>query len=122
MMGPLVLGIGIDIVALDEFAATLGRRPKMLERVLTEAELQASGGAIAKMAIAFAVKEAAFKAVGIGWQKGVGWRDAELRDGELRVTGELAARARALGDGEFRVSTTQAGNFATAMVMLVERE
>jgi holo-[acyl-carrier protein] synthase len=70
-----------------------------------------------------AAKEAAFKALGTGWNEGVGWKDVIVeRDGSgapsLRVAGGAARRMRLLGAARAHLSITHAGGVAAAVVVL----
>jgi holo-[acyl-carrier protein] synthase len=50
------------------------------------------------LARAIALKEAASKALGTGWSRGVRWRDVEVLDGpDVRLRAGAARRAAALG-------------------------
>lgn len=118
--------VGIDLVEIAELADVMTRRPSMLERVFTEAELaycRAKHEPMQHLAARFAAKEAAFKAVGTGWAGDITWHDAEVVAAEggapvLVAHGELARRSRALGSA-FQVSLTHSGAYAAAMVVLV---
>ncbi len=122
-----VIGVGIDLVELTEFEATIAKRATTLRRVFTTRELAACEDAvnrIEKLAARFAAKEAAFKAAGTGWGRGVAWHDAELvaKRGsapQLVARGALAKRVKALGGTGFLVSFSHSGSYATAIVMLV---
>jgi len=121
-----VLGVGLDLVELEEFAESVANRPSIARRVFTSHELASCEGPrrVERLAARFAAKEAAFKAVGTGWAKGVVWRDAEVvsqrgRGPTLVVRGALRTRARALGSTTFHVSLTHSGTYAAAIVLLV---
>ena len=123
-----VLGVGVDLVELGEFeASVLGRRTN-LGRVFTPRELAACDGPsrVARLAARFAAKEAAFKAVGTGWARGVTWRDAEVISSaggapKLVARGALRRHASRLGGACFEVSLTHSGSYAAAIVLLVGR-
>jgi holo-[acyl-carrier protein] synthase len=119
-----VLGVGIDLVEIEEFAESIVGRPRMLARVFTPAERAACKGPsrLASLAARFAAKEAAFKAVGTGWSGGVTWLDVEVvgeRGGRptLEIRGGLAGYARAGGGGIFHVSLTHSGAYSGAVVI-----
>lgn len=100
-----VVGVGIDLVEIDRVERALARwGARMVDRLMGPAEaarLPASEpGRSRAFADAIAVKEAASKALGTGWTRGVSWRHVELdASGEARVLLHDAAgrRARALG-------------------------
>jgi len=124
---PGLLGVGLDLVELDEFAESVANRPSIVRRVFTPREVAYCDGPrrVERLAARFAAKEAAFKAVGTGWAKGVAWRDAEVVASKhggsptLVVRGELRKRARALGSTTFHLSLTHSGTYAAAIVLFV---
>jgi holo-[acyl-carrier protein] synthase len=127
---PQVLGVGIDLVVLGEFESMLKRRgPRLLARIFCEGEIaycQKRQRPGQHFAARFAAKEAAFKALGTGWGKGVDWREVEVVAvwGEaptLELHGEFRARARKLGARRAHVSLTHAGDYASAVVMLTAK-
>ena len=78
--------------------------PRLVDKLMDAEEasrLPASGAERARaLALAIAGKEAASKALGTGWSRGVRWRDVEVRlrpEPAVRLRGGAAARARALG-------------------------
>jgi holo-[acyl-carrier protein] synthase len=85
-----LVGVGIDAVDVERFRRVLARRPRLAERVFTDAERAdaARGGDPAqRLAARFAAKEATMKALG----RGIG--AFSLRDVEVvRATGEGAER------------------------------
>jgi holo-[acyl-carrier protein] synthase len=98
-------GVGIDLLEVERLERALERRPRLAERVFTDAE-RAYAAARARpglhLAARFCAKEAVAKALGMtAWS----WRDVEVvatgGAPELRLTGSVAARAEAL-----RVSAT----------------
>jgi holo-[acyl-carrier protein] synthase len=101
----MVVGLGVDLVELDRVARALDRWGSRLVDKLMDAEeagrLPASGAERARaLALAIAGKEAASKALGTGWSRGVRWRDVEVRlrpEPTVGLRGAAAARARALG-------------------------
>ena len=94
-------GVGIDLLEVGRFERALERRPRLAERVFTEAErAYAAGRGRPGMHLAarFCAKEAVAKALGMtAWS----WRDVEVvatdAAPELRLSGAVAARAEALG-------------------------
>src|SRR5271157_5701674 len=75
--GPLrmIVGTGIDIAEVDRVAASIERFGKrFLERVFTPAEIrycESKANKAERYAGRFAAKEAAMKAIGTGWSRGV---------------------------------------------------
>jgi holo-[acyl-carrier protein] synthase len=101
----VVVGLGVDLVELGRVAKALDRWGSRLVAKLMDAEeagrLPADGAERAQaLALAIAGKEAASKALGTGWSRGVRWRDVEVRlrpEPAVGLRGGAAARARALG-------------------------
>jgi holo-[acyl-carrier protein] synthase len=118
-----VVGLGIDVVPVDRFAAALRRRPALAERLFTEQERRTPGGAertAESLAARFAAKEAVAKALGAGG--GMRWTDAEIvvdADGNpaLVVSGTVADRARRRGVTRWHVSLSHDGGIAAATVI-----
>lgn len=107
-----VVGLGVDLVELDRVERALHRwGARMLERLMDPAEaarLPPEEPARSRaFASAIAVKEAASKALGTGWTRGVAWRQVELDvSGAPQVVlhGAAARRAAALGAAGARVA------------------
>ncbi len=101
----MVVGLGVDLVELGRVAKALDRWGSRLVGKLMDAEeagrLPAAAAERAQaLALAIAGKEAASKALGTGWSRGVRWRDVEVRlrpEPVVGLRGGAAARARALG-------------------------
>jgi holo-[acyl-carrier protein] synthase len=119
----MIVGVGIDVVPVDRFAATLRRTPGLLRRLFTETELTTETGGMRSaesLAARFAAKEALSKALGGGG--GMRWTDAEIRSDEsgrpsLVVSGSVAERADALGVSRWHVSLSHDGGIASATVI-----
>ncbi|GAA4179480.1 holo-ACP synthase [Streptosporangium oxazolinicum] len=113
----MIVGIGVDVVDVARFEATLARTPALRGRLFTEGE---STLAPRSLAARFAAKEAVAKALGA--PPGLRHLDAEVISGEhgrpeLRVTGRVADVARALGVTRWHVSLTHDGGVAIAYVI-----
>ena len=115
-----VTGIGLDLLEIERLEVALTRRPRLAERVFTQAE---RGYAAARarparhLAARFCAKEAVAKALGLtGWS----FRDVEVvaTDAAPRValSGSAAARAREL-DCEVRISLTHTDATAGAVAI-----
>jgi holo-[acyl-carrier protein] synthase len=61
-----VLGVGIDLVDVDRFGATITRRPSLVGRLFTSREIRDAGGRTERLAARFAAKEATLKVMGCG--------------------------------------------------------
>ena len=123
----MILGIGVDIVAIERISRSLAEGDVTLEeQVFTEAERAACADRADRaraLAARFAAKEAGLKALGTGRAQGLSFQQVEVVDGEggrpeLRLTGAAAERARALGVGHMHVSLTHDLAVAAAVVVL----
>ena len=113
----MIVGLGIDVVALDRFQETIEKTPGLVDRVFTPAE-RALGHA--SLAARWAAKEALAKALGA--PEGLSWQDAEVvREPSgaprLVVTGSVAARATELGVTRLHLSMSHDGGMASAVVV-----
>jgi holo-[acyl-carrier protein] synthase len=119
----VIVGVGIDVVPVERFAAALARTPGLAARLFTSAELVTDSGGertAESLAARFAAKEALAKALGA--PGGMLWADAEVRaDGSgrpsLHVQGTVAARATQLGVTHWHVSLSHDGGIASATVI-----
>jgi holo-[acyl-carrier protein] synthase len=93
---PMITGLGVDIVEIERMRAALERRPRMKERLFSEAErayCEKRNKPEIHYAMRFAAKEAVLKALGTGFS-GITFRDVEvLRDERGRPTPRLSGRA-----------------------------
>jgi holo-[acyl-carrier protein] synthase len=116
--GERVLGVGVDLVEIDRVERALARwGRRMVDRLMAPPEaarLPASEPARSlAFAQAIAVKEAASKALGTGWTRGVAWRHVELlASAAPRAFLHEAAgrRAGALGASGARVVELRVGD------------
>ena len=113
-------GVGIDLLDIERLEQALERRPRLAERLFTDAE-RAYASARARpgqhLAARFCAKEAVAKALGLGaWS----FRDVEVVAGEdrpsVRLSGAAAERAAALGV-EVAVSLTHSRGHAAAVAV-----
>jgi holo-[acyl-carrier protein] synthase len=122
----LIVGLGIDIAEIDRMEAAIARHgAPILERLFTPAEVaycESHKNRFERYAGRFAAKEAAMKALGTGWSRGVRWRDIEVsREPSGKPTLKLAGAARKIADGlgvrNISVSITHSGNLALSEVI-----
>ncbi len=123
---PGVVGVGIDAVDIERFAAVLGRRASMADRLFTTGELAYARGAVdpvPRLSTRFAAKEAVMKALGVGLGA-FPFRDVEVvRVGlgaPALVLGD-AARAVAIRSGvdRWHLSLTHTHRVAVAVALAV---
>ena len=113
----MIVGVGIDVVDVTRFGATLRRTPALRDRLFTPAEREM---ALNSQAARFAAKEALAKALGA--PSGLRWTDAEVYvepsgQPRLRVTGTVAARAAELGVKSWHISLSHDAGVASAVVV-----
>ena len=122
----MIVGLGVDITLIDRMEAAIARRGRaLLERVFTPAEIrycEKHRHSAERFAGRFAAKEAAMKALGTGWTRGVRWVDIEVvREPSGKPTLKLSGATRAIADGlgvkNIAITITHDGNTAMAQVI-----
>jgi holo-[acyl-carrier protein] synthase len=122
----LIVGLGLDIAEIDRIEAAITRHgAPILERLYTPAEVaycESHRNKFERYAGRFAAKEAAMKALGTGWRRGVRWRDIEVireRSGKpsLALKGVAKRIAEGLGAKNISLTITHSGNLALAEVI-----
>ncbi|WP_090930425.1 holo-ACP synthase [Nonomuraea jiangxiensis] len=113
----MILGIGVDVVDIARFEATLERTPRLRDRLFTEIEKPLPTRSLAAR---FAAKEAVAKALGA--PPGLAHLEAEVRcddlgKPELRVTGKVAEVAYGLGVKRWHISLSHDAGVAVAYVI-----
>jgi holo-[acyl-carrier protein] synthase len=99
----MIIGMGIDMEQVKRVRAAIERQgERFLKRVYTEKErayCEQFRDKYERYAARFAVKEAAMKALGTGWSRGVRWVDIEVvRFPGVRPKLELKGQARKIAD------------------------
>jgi holo-[acyl-carrier protein] synthase len=122
----LVIGVGVDVVRIARFRRAMARHGRrLLDRLFTTGERERVGGgpgAARHLAVRFAAKEAALKALGTGWGQGVAWRDLEVVGGGRRpsailLSGKAREVAGRRGITRTLVSLAHDGEYAVAFVV-----
>ncbi len=123
----VIVGTGVDIIEVERVAAALERfGARFLKRINTPAEVRycySNKNRAERYAARFAAKEAAFKALGTGWNQGVAWREVEVGHAPggrptLSFTGAAAQHAARLGMKRASLSLTHTREQAMAQVIL----
>ena len=124
----MITGIGTDIVEVERIARLWRDKAEAFAaRVFTDAELAyclARPHSEQHLAARFAAKEAALKALGTGWAKGLGFDEIEVVRDEtsgapiLRFHGKALEAIRACGVQHSHVSLSHTAKLATATVIL----
>jgi holo-[acyl-carrier protein] synthase len=113
-------GVGLDLLEIERLERALARRPRLAERLFSQAELSYArerARPAEHLAARFCAKEAAAKALGLErWA----FRDVEVvatgAAPRLRLSGAAERRARDLGV-EVSVSLTHTGAMAGAVAL-----
>ena len=126
-----ILGIGVDIIECLRIAQMIERHGEMfISRVYTEYEIQycqVRKAATQHFAGRWAAKEAILKSLGTGWQKGISWRDLEVRNdvaGKPIVALRGGARdvCETRGIADILVSISHCRSHAVAYATAIGRE
>ncbi len=123
----MIVGIGMDISEVARIKAAIERHgERILNRVYTESErryCESKPNKWERFAGRFAAKEAAMKAIGTGWKRGVAWREFEVRrlpSGQpvIEFHGKAGEIARALGVKRALLTISHTEQQAVAQVIL----
>src|SRR5438128_11527071 len=123
----MIVGTGIDIAEVHRIGEAMERfGARFLHRVFTEGERRycdSKANRVERYAARFAAKEAAMKALGTGWSRGVRWRDIEVfRQPGSRPTikfhGRAAEFATMLNTRNIALSLSHTPEQAIASVIL----
>jgi len=122
----LIIGLGVDITEVPRIQAAIeGRGQRFLDRVFTPNEIaycERFKNKFERYAGRFAAKEAAMKALGTGWRRGIRWVDLEVvreQSGRpsMSLAGEAAKIAAQLGVKRISLSITHTESEALAQVI-----
>ena len=107
-------GVGIDLIEIERVERALERRPRLAERLFTDAELAYSRERARPgrhLAARFAAKEAVIKVLG----EGVPMRQIEVVSGEPPTLQLHGRAAEVAGDAEIAISMTHSAENAAAV-------
>ena len=122
----MIIGMGVDLAEVERIRGAIERYGEtFLRRVYTAAEREYCDkfrNKYERYAGRFAAKEAAMKALGTGWRRGVRWVDFEVvreRGGRptIRLDGTARAIAEELGVKRIALSITHTEAMALAQVI-----
>jgi holo-[acyl-carrier protein] synthase len=122
----VIVGMGIDVAEVKRIASVIeSQRERFLRRVFTLDEVaycEQFKNKYERYAGRFAAKEAAMKALGTGWSRGVRWVDVEVirqrgRRPTLELRGEAKRIADKLGVKNIAISITHTAEQAIAQVI-----
>lgn len=120
----MIVGIGLDLTELERIKKIYSRYGRhFLSKILTPSELERlPPNPVAWIAGRFAAKEACAKALGTGFNEGIGFHDMAILSGgqapELTLYNLAASRAASMGATRALVSITHERSMAAAVVIL----
>ena len=124
-MTPSATGVGLDLIEIGRLERALERRPRLAERLFSDAELEFARSRRRPgrhLAARFAAKEAAIKALGGG---AIPLRDVEVSGGgDERPLLELSGRAAEAADAggvHLELSLTHSREIAAAVAVATPR-
>lgn len=123
----MIVGLGIDLAEVDRIRNAIERHGRRFtDRIYTVAEIayvERKANRYERYAARFAAKEAAMKAIGTGWRRGVRWQDFEVANlptgrPTLQFHGVAAQIADSLGVRNIALSLTHTAEQGLAIVIL----
>jgi holo-[acyl-carrier protein] synthase len=122
----VIIGIGTDLAEVARIRRSAEQYgDRFLRRIYTERERNyalTKANWAERLAARFAAKEAGMKAIGTGWNRGVGWQDLEIvNEPSGRPTLSLhGAAERIAGElGVVRISLSMTHTKDTAMALVI---
>ena len=123
----MIKGIGVDIIETARITQIIeDKGEKFLKKTFTPHEQEyctnKKRGMYQSFGARFAAKEAIFKVLGTGWQKGVSWLQIEIQNDELGkptavLSGKAKARAEDLGISTFHLSVSHTEGYCAAFAV-----
>ncbi len=122
----MIFGIGTDIIEVARIGEMAARGRQYLETIFTEKEIEYCESKARKSqhyAVRYAAKEAALKALSIGWRDGLGFCEIEVLDDErgkpqVFVHGKVKALFEQLQIKQTSISLSHSKESAIAVVIL----
>ncbi len=116
------ISTGVDIIAINRVSAAVDQwHDSFLKRVYTDKELEHYRNEISSLAVRFAAKEAAMKALGCGMFE-LRWNDIEIlshTNGKpyINLLGRSRIKANEKGISDISVSLSHEKHYAVAFVV-----
>ncbi len=126
-MGLVIKGSGVDIIEISRIARAITRE-KFVRRIFHPEEIKELGlSAVHSLAARFAAKEAVMKALGCGWQLGVGFSQIQvIKDAlgkpEIQLHGRALEYALSCGVSRLLLSLSHSRELAVAYVLALGEE
>jgi holo-[acyl-carrier protein] synthase len=121
----MVVGLGIDIIEIARIRKSIDEYgTQFLDKVFTEDEIAYCNKKFNKyqhFAARFAAKEAVYKAIASGWEKGLRWKDIEIENEptgmpKVKPSGKLKIFLSA--DKELKISISHSDNYVTCVAII----
>jgi holo-[acyl-carrier protein] synthase len=122
----VIVGTGVDLCEVPRLRAAIERHgDRFLHRIYTSREVayvESKANRFERYAARFAAKEAAMKALGTGWRRGIRWLDFEVTNlpsgrPTLTLHGRAAEIASAMGVRSISLSLTHTAENGMALVV-----
>lgn len=122
----MIVGTGLDLCEVPRLRAAIERHGhRFLNRIYTSREVayvESKANRFERYAARFAAKEAAMKALGTGWRRGIRWLDFEVTNlpsgrPTLTLHGRAAEIASAMGVRSISLSLTHTAENGMALVV-----
>lgn len=122
-----IKGCGVDLIEIHRIEKAMAKQ-RFRERVYTQGEQEyLADKQPQSWAARFAAKEAVMKALGTGWQQGIGFSQIEIKADPLgkplvHLTGRALELAEEQGIHSLFLSLSHSGDYAIAYVIAVGKE
>lgn len=122
----MIFGIGTDIIEVARIGEMAAKGRQYLETIFTEREIEYCESKTRKSqhyAVRYAAKEAALKALSVGWRDGLGFCEIEVLDDprgkpQIFVHGKVKALFEQLQIKQTSISLSHSRESAIAVVIL----
>ncbi len=124
----MVIGLGIDIIEIDRIQKSIEKfGDKFLKKIYTANELKyclEKQNKFQHLAARFAAKEAVYKALESGWEKGTTWQDIEIFNEKsgmpyVKLTGKL--QTFLADDKSVKISISHSRDYVTCVAIIYKK-
>lgn len=121
----MVIGIGIDIIEIDRIKNSIDRfGNSFLNKIYTDKEISycsQKNNSYQHYAARFAAKEAVYKALTTGWEKGLSWQNIEItnEDNGMPVVALNGKLESFLSDGKkLKISLSHSRDYVACVAII----
>ncbi|GBD86735.1 holo-[acyl-carrier-protein] synthase [bacterium BMS3Abin03] len=125
----MVIGLGIDIIEIERIKKSVEKYgERFLSKIYTKNEIEyclSKSNKYQHLAARFAAKEAIFKALMSGWQKGVSWQDMEIineTSGMPKANLSDKVKTFLSNDKELKISMSHSNNYVTCVAIIYQKK